>query len=105
MPKFALRYDLTERTVQEVEIEADNLDEAKRLVEEYEFDNSEGREVTSLEWLIDNVREPGDDRPLPSFERTVMGRCPYCGAGSDQPLATDADLVSHMYEQLTKDDD
>jgi hypothetical protein len=60
MPKFTIRYDLTERTVQEVEIEADSLEEAKRVVEEYEFDNSEAREVSSLEWSLDNVRQKGD---------------------------------------------
>ena len=41
---------------QEIDVEADSLEEAKRLVEEYEFDNSEAREVSSLEWSLDNVR-------------------------------------------------
>lgn len=61
MAVFTIRYDLTERTVQDIDIEADSLEEAKRLVEEYEFDNSEQREVTSYEWSLDNVRTPGDD--------------------------------------------
>lgn len=60
MPKFTVRYDLTERTVQEIEIEADSFEEAKRVVEEYEFDNSDQREISSLEWSIDNVRSPRD---------------------------------------------
>lgn len=62
MPMFTIRYDLTERTVQDIDIEADSLEEAKRLVEEYEFDNSEQREVTSYEWSLDNVRTPEDDK-------------------------------------------
>jgi hypothetical protein len=61
MPKFTIRYDLIERTVQEVEIEAESLEEAKRVVEEYEFDNSEAHEISSLEWSLDNVREKGAD--------------------------------------------
>ena len=61
MATFTIRYDLTERTVQEIEVEADTLEDAKRIVEEYEFDNSEQREVTSLEWSLDNVRTPEDD--------------------------------------------
>ncbi|SKB63055.1 hypothetical protein [Sphingopyxis flava] len=64
MPVFTIRYDLTERTVQEVDIEADTLDEAKRIVEEYEFDNSDQREVTSYEWSLDNVRTKEDDDAL-----------------------------------------
>lgn len=61
MPKFTLRYDLTQRTVQEIDIEAESLDEAKRIVEEYEFDTSDQREITSLEWSLDSVREASSD--------------------------------------------
>jgi len=56
MAKFTIRYDLTERTVQEIDIEADSLEEAIRLIESYEFDNSDQYQVESLEWSIDNVR-------------------------------------------------
>lgn len=56
MPKFRIRYDLTERTVQEVVIEADSAEEAKRVVEEYEFDNSGQNMVSSHEWSLDNVQ-------------------------------------------------
>lgn len=61
MPKFTLRYDLTERTVQEIEVEAESLDEAKSIVEQYEFDNSDQREIESLEWSIDRVRSPEEE--------------------------------------------
>lgn len=64
MPLFTIRYDLTERTVQEIDVEADSLEEAKRLVGEYEFDNSDQREITSYEWSLDNVRTKEDDDAL-----------------------------------------
>lgn len=59
MPKFTIRMEVTERTVQEIEIEAETAAEAVRLVEEYEFDNSEAHEVDSIEWSVDNVKEKG----------------------------------------------
>lgn len=61
MPTFTIRYDLTERTVQEVDINADSLEEAKDLVATYNFDNGHQREITSYEWSIDNVRTKADD--------------------------------------------
>ena len=70
MPMFTIRYDLTQRTVQEIDVEADSLEEAKRLVEEYEFDNSESREVNSLEWSIDNVHEPEEEEARRLYEQT-----------------------------------
>lgn len=57
MPVFVIQYVATERTLYEIDIEADSLEEAIRLVEEYEFDTSEAVEVSSFEWSIDNVRE------------------------------------------------
>lgn len=61
MPLYTIRYDLTERTVQEVDIEAASLAEAIGFVEEYEFDNIDAHEVFSLEWSLDNVREKAAD--------------------------------------------
>lgn len=58
MPMFTIRYDLTERTVQEIDIEAEDLADAIAAVATYEFDNSNQRQVESHEWSIDNVR-PG----------------------------------------------
>lgn len=56
MPKFVIEHEVTERTVQRVEIEADTPEEALRLVEEYEFDNSESWEVDSIEWSLQNAK-------------------------------------------------
>lgn len=56
MPKFTIEHEVTERTVQRVEIEADTPEEALRLVEEYEFDNSESWEVDSIEWSLQNAK-------------------------------------------------
>jgi hypothetical protein len=67
---FTIEYDLTERTVQQIDIKADSLEDAKRLVEEYEFDNSEAREVNSLEWSLDNVREPQESEARRLYEQT-----------------------------------
>lgn len=64
MPIFTIRYDLTERTVQDIDIEADSLEEAKRLVEQYEFDNALQREIAAHEWSLDNVRTKGDDEAI-----------------------------------------
>lgn len=56
MPKFTVEHEVTERTVQRVVIEADTPEEALRLVEEYEFDNSESWEVDSIEWSLQNAK-------------------------------------------------
>ncbi len=56
MPKFTIEHEVTERTVQRVEIEADTPEEALRLVEEYEFNNSESWEVSSIEWSLQNAK-------------------------------------------------
>lgn len=56
MPKFTIEHEVTERTVQRVVIEADTPEEALRLVEEYEFDNSESWEVDSIEWSLQNAK-------------------------------------------------
>lgn len=53
MSLFTVRYVLTERTIQEIEIEADSQDEAKDLVDSYDFDNSTARHIKSLEWSLD----------------------------------------------------
>lgn len=62
MPLYTIRYDATERTVEDVDIEAESLDEAKRIVREYEFDNGNASFVTSYEWSLSNIRTPEDDR-------------------------------------------
>jgi hypothetical protein len=56
MTEFTLLLDVTERTVEQITIEADNLEEAIKLVEEYNFDNSECQFLRSLEWSAENVR-------------------------------------------------
>lgn len=60
MPKFTIRYDLIERTLREIDIEANSLEEAKRIVEEYRIEFDDGREVESIEWSISNVCEKGE---------------------------------------------
>lgn len=55
MPKFFVDYTKTQVTRERVVIEAESQEEAVRLVEEYEFDNSEAWEIESIEWSIDNV--------------------------------------------------
>ena len=55
MPFFTIEYVRTERTRRQALIEADTQEEAIRLVEEYESDDSEASEVDSLEWSISDV--------------------------------------------------
>ena len=57
MTTFTISYTVTERTIRTVEIEAETLEEAIKDVEEYNFDNSEATEVSSLEWSLDDVQE------------------------------------------------
>ena len=61
MATYTLRFDMTERTVQEIDIEANSLDEAKRLVREYEFDNGHAWQIDCLEWSVDNVRTRAEE--------------------------------------------
>jgi len=56
MPKFTISMEVTERTVEEIEIEADTAAEALQMVEEYQFDNSNTRFVDSIEWSIQNAK-------------------------------------------------
>ena len=60
MAKFLIEYTKTEITRERVWIEADSVAEAVRVVEEYEFDNSEAYEVDSLRWELGDVEPTGD---------------------------------------------
>ena len=55
MPKFTIQYEAIERTIEHIDIEAETAEEAKRMVEEYEFDNGHGSLQSSLEWSVENV--------------------------------------------------
>ena len=55
MPWFTVDYTCTERTRQRVYIEAESESEARRVAEEYEFDNSQAFQVDSLEWSVSDV--------------------------------------------------
>lgn len=55
MKTYWLTFEVTERYIQRVHIEAETEEEAKRIVSEYEFDNSEAWDVCSLEWSLDGV--------------------------------------------------
>ena len=57
MKKFKIYYTLTRVTENAVEIEAADVEEAKRIVEECEFDHDDANEVHSIEWSIDNATE------------------------------------------------
>jgi hypothetical protein len=69
MPQFLIEYTKTEVTRERVWIEADSPAEALRVVEEYEFDNSESYEVDSLRWEISDAEvqgeTPDEDDPEP----------------------------------------
>ena len=55
MAKYLIEYTRTEIVKERVVIEADSQEEAVRLVEEYEFDNSESYETDSLHWEVSDV--------------------------------------------------
>ena len=55
MAKYLIEYTRTEIVKERVVIEADSQEEAVRLVEEYEFDNSESYETDSLRWEVSDV--------------------------------------------------
>jgi hypothetical protein len=55
MPQILIEYTKTEVTRERVWIEADSPAEALRVVEEYEFDNSDAYEVDSLRWEISDA--------------------------------------------------
>ena len=59
MPEFVVHYTATEVTREEVIIEAETEEEAQRIVEEYEFDNSAACVVTSFECSIEDVEVTG----------------------------------------------
>lgn len=55
MTEFTITYTVTERTRWKRLVEADSAEEAVELVKQYEFDNSEGQKIESLEWTVDDV--------------------------------------------------
>lgn len=55
MAEYTIEYTKTERTRERITIEADSPEEALRVVEEYEFDNSESWETDSLEWSVSDA--------------------------------------------------
>jgi len=55
MAKFLIEYIAIEKTRQRIEVEADTAEEARQIVEEYNFDNSESWETDCLTWEIDEV--------------------------------------------------
>lgn len=55
MPAFIIEYTKTERTRERITINAETAEEARELVEEYNFDNSESWEVDSLEWSVSDA--------------------------------------------------
>ena len=59
MPEFTVRYTVTEITREEVIIKADTEEEAQRIVEEYEFDNSDDNFIASFEYSIKDVEVTG----------------------------------------------
>lgn len=62
MPTFTIEMTVTEITRQSIDVEAESAEEALRLVEEYEIDNSTAIQIGSFEWSISdaviNNREP-----------------------------------------------
>jgi hypothetical protein len=52
---FTVQLSVTERSLQRVQVEADTPEEAIRLVEEYEVDNSHFNQIDCLEYSYDNV--------------------------------------------------
>ena len=52
---FSVSMTVTEVTIQNIGIEAETEEEARRIVEEYEFDNSQCVETDSLEWTVSAV--------------------------------------------------
>ena len=55
MPKFTMKYTLTEVTERQVEIEADNEEDAIEAMENYEADTSDSYQVNSIRWEIEDV--------------------------------------------------
>lgn len=57
MKDFEIEFTLTRRTRHRQTVQAETLEEAIRMVEEYEVDNSEAVEVDSYEWSASDVQE------------------------------------------------
>lgn len=55
MAHYTIEYTKTERVRERIIIEADSPEEALRVVEEYEFDNSNAWETDSLEWSLSDA--------------------------------------------------
>lgn len=55
MPQILIEYTKTEVTRERVWVEAASPAEALRIVERYEFDNSQSYEVASLSWEISDT--------------------------------------------------
>ena len=55
MPEFVVHYTATEVTREEVIIEAETEEEAQRVVEEYEFDNSASNSIASSKWEVSDA--------------------------------------------------
>lgn len=52
---FSVSMTVTEVTIQNIAIEAETEEEARAIVEEYNFDNSECTQTDSLEWSVSAV--------------------------------------------------
>ena len=59
MKRFVVQYTATDITREEVIIEAESAEEAQRIVEEYEFDNSDSRQVECFEFSVSDVELRG----------------------------------------------
>lgn len=55
MAKYTVSMMVTERTRQEIEVEASCSQEALDIVENYDFDNSLTVEMESLEWSVSDI--------------------------------------------------
>lgn len=55
MPKFTMKYTLTEVTERQVEVEADNEEDAIEAMQNYEVDTSDSYQVNSIRWEIEDI--------------------------------------------------